>query len=88
MLGRSCGRLAMSTFWFGWQCPPSSLVFLFTFLCKRPKDPNVLLQEVMLVSVVIVGIRGTQLAAFTVGIVTIVLAAFAHSGGQMANSCR
>ena len=39
-------------------------------------------------SVVIFGSRGARLAAFTVGVVTIVFAAFTHSGGQMANSCR
>ena len=38
-------------------------------------------------SVVIFGIRGARLAAFTVGIGTIAFAAFTHSGGQMVSSC-
>ena len=76
----------------GWQSPPfgSSLCLSCFSLIFRGEDSKALLQEVMLVSVRVValerlicGIRGARSAPFTASV-----AAFTHSGGQMASCCR
>ena len=59
MLGRHNGRLVISTFWF----VTSSLVFLFTFLCR---DSNGLLQEVMLTLTVLVNVVAIERSIFVI----------------------